>query len=398
MGEHRRKGWTVDETSTDLERPRGSTSRLLFLDNLRTALVALVVLHHVAMVYGAAGLFHYVEFHPSGFSRGLLVFVLTNQAWFMGLLFLVAGYFTPGSFDRKGASRFLRDRSLRLGIPAILYALLLNPLAWLGAFFLPDYLTPLTWETYEYWDYVRMGPVWFLVMLLAFSFLYASWRGLRGTPAGASESRLATPGYLSIGVFTLALAGASYWMRTWIPIGEEFAGFPSLAYLPQYLSFFAVGAVASRGDWLRNISWTKGLAGGVMAILASILLFPLAFSGEMLSMDLTETLSEAMGEGRWRSAVYALWESTFAVGVGLALIVGFRTFLNRQGRLGEYLSLHAYTVYIIHIPVVVFVGVALSNFEVEHLLKVSVAGAIALTVCWALAYPIRKIPGASRIL
>jgi glucan biosynthesis protein C len=388
----------LDETSTELELSRGSTSRLFFLDNLRIALVALVVLHHVAMMYGAAGLFYYVEFHPDGFSRGLLVFVLTNQAWFMGLLFLIAGYFTPGSFDRKGASRFLRDRSRRLGIPAILYALLLNPLAWVGALFLPDYLNPLTWETYEYWDYVRMGPVWFLVMLLVFSLLYAFWRGLRGTPAADSESRSATPGYISIGLFTLALAGASYWMRTRIPIGEEVAGFPSLAYLPQYLSFFAVGGIAFRRNWLRSIPWTKGLAGGVVAILATIFLFPLAFSGEMLSMDLSAKLSEAMGEGHWRSAVYALWESTFAVGVGLALIVVFRTFLNRQGKFGAYLSRHSYTVYIIHIPVVVFIGVALSDFEIEHLLKVSVAGLIALIVCWALAYPIRKIPGASKIL
>jgi hypothetical protein len=31
------------------------------------------------------------------------VFVTLNQAFFMGFFFLIAGYFTPASFDRKGA-------------------------------------------------------------------------------------------------------------------------------------------------------------------------------------------------------------------------------------------------------------------------------------------------------
>jgi hypothetical protein len=33
----------------------------------------------------------------------------------MGILFLLAGYFTPGSLERKSYARFLSDRFLRLG-------------------------------------------------------------------------------------------------------------------------------------------------------------------------------------------------------------------------------------------------------------------------------------------
>ena len=40
----------------------GRTSRLFFIDNLRTGLAILVVLHHVAIVYGAIlPLFYYME-------------------------------------------------------------------------------------------------------------------------------------------------------------------------------------------------------------------------------------------------------------------------------------------------------------------------------------------------
>jgi glucans biosynthesis protein C len=41
---------------------------------------------------------------------------------------LIAAYFTPGSYDRKGATSFLRDRLVRLGISLLLYYLLLEPL------------------------------------------------------------------------------------------------------------------------------------------------------------------------------------------------------------------------------------------------------------------------------
>jgi hypothetical protein len=41
----------------------------------------------------------------------------------MGILFLLAGYFTPGSLERKGYARFLSDRFLRLGLPLLAFGL-----------------------------------------------------------------------------------------------------------------------------------------------------------------------------------------------------------------------------------------------------------------------------------
>ena len=80
----------------------GKTSRLFFIDHLRAALVTLVVLHHVAVVYGGiVPSFYYIEppFNDPLAGLVLLGFALFNQAWFMGAFFLLAGYFAPGSFD-----------------------------------------------------------------------------------------------------------------------------------------------------------------------------------------------------------------------------------------------------------------------------------------------------------
>jgi hypothetical protein len=46
----------------------------------------------------------------------------------MGLFLLIAAYFIPGSYDRKGAKRFLKDRLIRLGIPLVVYSWILRPL------------------------------------------------------------------------------------------------------------------------------------------------------------------------------------------------------------------------------------------------------------------------------
>ncbi|GAA2874175.1 hypothetical protein GCM10020220_074460 [Nonomuraea rubra] len=81
----------------------GTRTRLYAIDNLRILLTALVVAHHVAITYGNIPLWYYVEpaKDPSGIALDILV--VTNQAFFMGFFFLLSGFFTPGSYDRKGA-------------------------------------------------------------------------------------------------------------------------------------------------------------------------------------------------------------------------------------------------------------------------------------------------------
>ena len=119
------------------------------------------------MVYGGIPPFYYWEPPTNDPLAGLalLVFVLFNQAWFMGAFFLLAGYFTPGSFDRKGPGVFLKDRLLRLGIPLLIWIFVLNPISSIGYFQMPASLTgntaPLTWQVYPY--LLGLGPLWFIV-------------------------------------------------------------------------------------------------------------------------------------------------------------------------------------------------------------------------------------------
>jgi glucans biosynthesis protein C len=86
--------------------PSETGARLFFVDHLRLVLTILVVLHHLAVIYAANTPLYYLE--PA--TRDILAvvvlvvqvaFQLINQAYFMGFFFLLSGYLTPGSFDRK---------------------------------------------------------------------------------------------------------------------------------------------------------------------------------------------------------------------------------------------------------------------------------------------------------
>ncbi|WP_199537134.1 hypothetical protein [Spongiactinospora gelatinilytica] len=90
---------------TVLRLPR---TRLHYIDNLRTALTVLVVLHHVAVTYGTIPAWYHFERARDASGLALDVFVAVNQAFFMGFFFLIAGMSTPGAHDRKGGRGFLR--------------------------------------------------------------------------------------------------------------------------------------------------------------------------------------------------------------------------------------------------------------------------------------------------
>jgi glucan biosynthesis protein C len=247
----------------------------------------------------------------------------------MGFFFFLSGCFTPGSYDRKGPGRFLRDRLIRLGIPTIAFMFVLGPIASIGIWQMPSSLTgittPLTWQNYP--GLIGIGPLWFALMLLVFDLGYAALRLAARRPAAQPESPATAPRYWAIGIFILVLALVSFLIRIVWPLGKY-----------------------------------------------------------------------VLSGGTWQSAVYALWDSTFSVGICMALIVFFRRFFNRPGQLGGFLSSHAFIVYIIHPPILVFLAVALRDLQLQHLLKFGLLAIIAVPACFAVAFLVHKIPLAARVV
>ncbi len=380
--------------------PRTPRPRIFYLDNLRILLTVLVVLHHVAVIYGDIPLFYYTEPAKDPSGAALDVLLMLNQSFFMGFFFLIAGYFVPGSFDRKGGRAFMKDRLVRLGIPLLAFIVLLRPILMAGLYpkihaMLAEQGTDLPyWLLYLVtWD---PGPLWFVEVLLVFSGLYVLYRKYRGEDVQTQSSDPAqvgawAPGRGAILGYALTLGVVSYLWRFMVPLGQYWpiVGLPTPAYLPQYSSLFVIGMLAYRRGWLQALSGAAGWFGLAMVVVASAVLLPLIAQAD---------LKLAIGHGTWQSMVEALWESLFAVGVIVALLVLFRQRLNVQGWWGRFLSEQVYTVYIIHPLVLVGLGHAFAWLNAIAVVKFAIVAALALPLCWTFAYLIRSIPLARRVL
>lgn len=368
--------------------------RLLFIDNLRILLIILVVLVHLAITYGAPGSWYYIEGQPDMISTIIFsLFVAINQAFFMGFFFLISGYFTPGSYDKKGALPFFRDRLLRLGIPLIFYVIFIDPIInyalALSRGFSGSFLDFIGLNIGNYRG-LGSGPLWFLEALLIFAGAYVLWRLL----VKSTYRELKIPGNTTIAVFALTLGVVSFIVRIWLPIGWNFQLLNfQLPFFPQYISMFIIGLIAYRGNWFLQISRKKGKF-WLKITLVTILFLPVLFVAGAPGKD----PSAFLGGLHWQAFTYALWEQFLCAAIIITLLVFFREKYNNQGRMLKAMSANAYTVYIIHAPVIVFLALGLRNVILDPLLKFILVSPLAVGLCFLLSNYIRKLPIAGNIL
>ncbi len=383
----------------DLEAP--GRGRVYYLDNLRIVLIILVIQQHLTITFGGPGSWYiHYETHDV---LSLTVFSLhnaVNQSFFMGFFFLLAGYFTPGSYDRKGRRRFILDRLLRLGIPLAIYDLLITPnisylintvlfawdKGWLN-FIELYYRKHLT---------IGTGPLWYVEKLLLFQLMYLLVREL-----APSVSRLASkcspPNLRVIGSFCLVMGGATFVMRLWLPFPENVSwlSLECPLFPPLYLSLFVVGILAYRGNWFSQISRRMGRIGWVTVFVLVLGIFPPLFYWGGAREGV---FSVYMGGWHWQALIYAMWEPFVGMGIIIGLLVWFREKWNRGGKWLPAMATSTYTVYIIHGPVLVAVGLLMKDMVGHPLMKFVLAWAVCVPVCFLLGYLIRSLPGARKIL
>jgi glucans biosynthesis protein C len=154
----------------------------------------------------------------------------------MGLFFLLADYFTPISYDRKGGVSFVRDRLIRLGIPWLLYSLQLQPLVYYIAFGMPLSFGSFYLLYLHGVGSIADGPIWFVELLLVFSLVYAAWRWLtrhrtqtttRMGPLPGSLTILGCSVALGLGTFVVQPMPSTWWRSNRCPNGASRCRSPS---------------------------------------------------------------------------------------------------------------------------------------------------------------------------
>ena len=203
-----------------------SKNRLLYIDNIRLLLTILIVLHHVAVAYGGSGGWPLKE--PASDSISPIVLLLfngINQSFVLSLFFLLSGYFTIQSYNKKGSFKFLKDRFIRLGIPLLVYTILIAPT--INFFILnftqgkpASFIRLMTyWFKNPSWD---IGPLWFLEALLIFSIIYVFFRFVFKKPAESTKTKMQNrfPSNLVLVLSILILTLLTFLMRIFFPVSK----------------------------------------------------------------------------------------------------------------------------------------------------------------------------------
>jgi fucose 4-O-acetylase-like acetyltransferase len=324
----------------------------------------------------------------------LLTFLTAvNQSYFMSAFFVLAGYFTPASVRRKGAGRYLWDRTLRLGLPILVYTTLIvnvNGLmlqVWMRR-------VPFQW----FLGY-QAGHLWFLEALLVFAVLYVLYaaslarHGARQAPRlygdrfPSDRALLATIAALSLLTFAVRIA---------FPVGRwVLPGFQP-AHMVHYAFSYVVGVLAYRGDWLRRLERAQARRWGIVALALLPLYFAVGVLGGVLEGE--AALGRFLGGLHWQALAYAIWESAMCVGVLTFLFWVFRERLDGSSALLRRLAGSVYTVYILHQTVLIAGNILLLPVAIPTILKFVVVSLVAVPACFGLADLVRRIPGARRVL
>jgi surface polysaccharide O-acyltransferase-like enzyme len=188
----------------------------------------------------------------------------------------------------------------------------------------------------------------------------------------------------------------TFLLRIWLPVGWVFKplGLP-ISSFPQYISLFALGTLAYYRNWFARLPDRMGRAWLAVSLVLILVVFPIMFvAGGVLDGD----VEPFMGGLTWQSFALSMWEQFVCLGLVITLLVWFRNRFDRQGRLARAMSASAYTVYLIHAPVLVLVGLALRPIVLHPLLKFLLISPLGIALCFLVAHLIRRLPLARRIL
>jgi hypothetical protein len=169
---------------------------------------------------------------PPGGAGGVVPAGLDGRAVRAGPAVPARGLVLGPLAGAPGAGWLVRSRLLRLGVPLLVYVVLINPLTdYLGGLrhghrsLVPDLAT------------TEVSMMWFVAALLAFSVAYSALRCLRP----AAQSRRPLPGLLTAAVLVIAVSSFAVW-QLWPLTGDMFLSL-RVGEWPQGVVLFALGVL-----------------------------------------------------------------------------------------------------------------------------------------------------------
>lgn len=336
-------------------------------------------------------------------SSAFLVMLSFNDIFGMSLMFFLSGLFVWPSQERKGSRAFLRGRFVRLGVPFLVAATLLTPLAYYPSYLVRSADPSLSgfwdeWFAMGIWPGAA-GPAWFLWLLLAFDGIAAalftlaprSRQLLAGASPGARDQPAAFFGRLVlVSVLAYVPLAIAFGAGAWNALGPfKLQTSRALHYLVYFMAGVGVGIdgidrglLAAEGNLVRR--WVRW-------VLAALAAFPLAVGTGLATLDPERSALV------WRGLAGLAFALSCAA-TSLAVLAVFVRFAHVRTKVRDSLRDNAYAMYVIHYPFVSWLQYALLPSGLSALAKGSLVflGTAALT--WAASATLRRVPAIARVL
>lgn len=367
--------------------------RSYYIDRLRIFLTILVIFHHTAIAFGASGGWYYISSQTtSGITQMLLsAQMAVNQAFFMSLFFFVSALLMPASYDRKGFRKFVSDRLARLGIPLLIYVLLIHPTL---VFFILKHVNQETGNFLGFWkvmltQHLETGPMWFVLTLLVFELSYALFRKYAKSKFVRINNSKA-PSWIAILTFMVLTGAVAFAIRLVYPVGKSWLGL-QFGYFSLYVAMYVVGIVAARKQWLEKLEIRNAWPWFVLALLA----IPVMLS---LMGKASGNMGSFMGGMNWNAAFYALWEPIVCVGFCYFLPLLFKKYGNKPSAFILNQSGNSYLAYIIHPVLVVFSTFISEQMPVTPFVRLWIVLTLSIVGSFAISHLIRMLPGVRKVV
>jgi peptidoglycan/LPS O-acetylase OafA/YrhL len=390
-----------------------SPERNIAIGYLRAFVTVLVLAHHAVLAYctfvppPAASLTtqpHLWSAFPISDSARFPLFDLLvgfNDSFFMALMFLLSGLFVWNSLTGKGTGIFLKDRALRLGVPFVVAAALLAPLA-----YYPSYLQTGASGLSGFWQQWRSlgnwpaGPAWFVWVLLAFDcvaagiFVLAPKFGKKLGERLSGISRRPFAFFLSLFAISAAVYrpmelkfNAFYWNA----FGPFFV---QTARVVHYFVYFLLGIGLGAYGINRGLLAADGkLARRPWLVWSNVAIF--AF---MANIVIAITAMRLAGSSRIWEAAAAITFTLSCAASSLFLISVFTKYMQRRRAIWDSLSSNAYGMYLIHYPFSSWLQYALLKTHMPAIAKGSLVFLGTLALSWTVTAALRQIPAVRKIV
>jgi peptidoglycan/LPS O-acetylase OafA/YrhL len=375
--------------------------RLRHLDNLRFAMVFCVLTLHAILAYDRMNTWWYAA-DPDKLP-GLEALTYLLDSFPLPLLFFLAGFFAETSLLRHGTKQFIVAKLRRLGFPLLVVVPTLIPaIAWYtfttrGIHTPP---APLFWRTFltdgllpdhelvtSVPDYSLQAVsfsqfhLWFISLLLCFMLVHPLVRRLLPHPGRTAPRTFAVFAF-SVCAMAASMATLSATIPEWSWLNLDWLLFQPVR-LPLYYGMFLLGAMAQRAGWLQ-----AGVLPGPLRLWVPALLLALgAYFTVSLRMMLTSgPLPFHLG------FVQGMVRCVLCLSVLAVLLRAFRRTGAKKSRMMGSLARSSYVIYLLHLPICVFLQAQLLPSRMPAGLKLCAVLALSLAIPWAIAVCMRRLP------